>query len=623
MREFRLKRRRIATFVLTPALLVALVALGAVLAVDHVQFAPLASRAASRALGRKVAIDAVRVTLGRVVTVDVAGLAIANAPGASRPNMAQVAHLRAEIVPISLLRRDPVVRRLSADGVRLILEHGENDRPNWEFGGHAIAGSPSAAEQRASVPVLLDAGLADSEIDFRTSSGALLHFRLDKLAEHAAARDAPVTVTAEGAYNDSLPIRLGARLAPFAVLLDGDKSYGVDLRLGSGQTVIDFEGGMTDPLNFDGIEGRLVLNGPDPGSLPAIVQIPAALNVPVTFAAAASRHGNVWRLADGAGTFDGHPFQATIALREAPRRAPDSLTIDARFRTLDLGGVAPAKGSSAGSFPLTIDPAPGALVDAHIVADQVMRRRVSGHDLDLTLSLRPGVLTVGPVTLGIAGGVATSHTRVMNSPVGANGQAGADIMFDGGLTGVDALSLASLLGLGAIPLTGAIDSRFSGGASGTDLAAARNSSRGFAILSMAGGTIDRRLVELASTDIRALFGRRGAGKLTCLLAILNLRDGVGAIAPLRLKTPAGTITGGGAYDFRRDYIDMTIGSQSASTGFFALDIPVRISGPLSDYSVRPAIGRAARRLNADGDLGDMPAPMMEFARANPCMNARR
>jgi hypothetical protein len=237
--------------------------------------------------------------------------------------------------------------------------------------------------------------------------------------------------------------------------------------------------------------------------------------------------------------------------------------------------------------------------------------------------LRPGLLTVDPVTIGIAGGVATSHTRVMNSPVGTDGQAGADIMFEGGLTGVDAQSLASLLGLGVIPLTGAIESRFSGGASGADLAAARNSSRGFAILSMAGGTIDRRLVELASTDIRALFSRGGAGKLSCLLAILNLRDGVGAIAPLRLRTPAGTITGGGLYDIRRDYIDMTVGSQSASTGFFALDIPVRISGHLSDYSVRPAIGRAARRLNADGDLGDMPAPMMDFARANPCMNSRR
>jgi len=62
---------------------------------------------------------------------------------------------------------------------------------------------------------------------------------------------------------------------------------------------------------------------------------------------------------------------------------------------------------------------------------------------------------------------------------------------------------------------------------------------------------------------------------------------------------------------------MTIGTQSATTSFFALDVPVRISGPVTDFSVTPAFGASAR-MNAAGNIGDLPPDMQAFANGNAC-----
>ena len=86
---------------------------------------------------------------------------------------------------------------------------------------------------------------------------------------------------------------------------------------------------------------------------------------------------------------------------------------------------------------------------------------------------------------------------------------------------------------------------------------------------------------------------------------------------MRIKTSDGTITGGGYYDAHRDYLDMTIGTQSATTSFFSLDVPVRITGSATNPDVAPVFG-GSRRLTATGRLEELPPDLRDFARANAC-----
>jgi hypothetical protein len=116
-------------------------------------------------------------------------------------------------------------------------------------------------------------------------------------------------------------------------------------------------------------------------------------------------------------------------------------------------------------------------------------------------------------------------------------------------------------------------------------------SRGSAVLVMTEGSVARALLERASTNLAAFFRtKKGAAPIKCLLGVIDLAGGVGAISPLRLRTAAGTLIGGGQLDLRRGRLDVTIRSDPASTGALALDIPFRISGPLARPHLEPLIG---------------------------------
>ena len=71
------------------------------------------------------------------------------------------------------------------------------------------------------------------------------------------------------------------------------------------------------------------------------------------------------------------------------------------------------------------------------------------------------------------------------------------------------------------------------------------------------------------------------------------RNGLGVVAPLRLRSPEIAMIGGGKIDFITSRLDLRVASLPHSTGFFALDIPLEITGTLARPSARPAVGSAA------------------------------
>jgi hypothetical protein len=138
------------------------------------------------------------------------------------------------------------------------------------------------------------------------------------------------------------------------------------------------------------------------------------------------------------------------------------------------------------------------------------------------------------------------------------------------------------------------------------------------------GQVAREVIEAGSTDLRLLFRRpRGMTPVACLLGMLEMRAGRGDIAPLRIRSAEGTIAGTASLDLNRRQFDLVIGSVRSTTGFFALDIPVRVWGSFGDPSIRPARwsaeGRA--RLAAADDVAALPARLRDFARRNPCYQA--
>jgi hypothetical protein len=140
---------------------------------------------------------------------------------------------------------------------------------------------------------------------------------------------------------------------------------------------------------------------------------------------------------------------------------------------------------------------------------------------------------------------------------------------------------------------------------------------------MKGGTIARQVIEMASTDIRLLFRKtEGTTPVSCLLGVLNMNDGVGNISPLRIRAASGTVVGEAQFDLYRRTFDLTIGSQPASTGIFALDIPIRVYGTFANPTVRPAQWSPANRARVATSASRLPPSLLQLVNRNPCLHAQ-
>ena len=145
--------------------------------------------------------------------------------------------------------------------------------------------------------------------------------------------------------------------------------------------------------------------------------------------------------------------------------------------------------------------------------------------------------------------------------------------------------------------------------------------RGHIVLAVTEAHVARDLIERISTDLRTLFRtQEDMVQLTCLLGIVDLRDGIGTIWPLRLRTSDGTIVGQGHVDFLAQRLDLTIQSVAASTSFFALDVPVGISGEFRDLHVLPGVG-AVEAPDGNDPLNGLPRHLRRLAERNACLHA--
>jgi uncharacterized protein involved in outer membrane biogenesis len=585
---------------------------GGAIVLSRMDLAATASSYLSDRIGRRLTIASAKLHLGNPVRIELSGVALANMAGGSEPNMISLSRLTVDVSPFSLILGPQVVQHLSLEGGKVLLEHGPGDQPNWKF-APAPARIIPKPEARRILPSLLDAHFHNVEIDVRTAGGNILRTRLDDVTVRAKAPDKPVSLTGDGSYN-GIAVHADATLPPFTRLHTDTRTFPITIKLASGTIAMGLVGNARDPLNFDGIDGRLTLDAPKPRELLAIAGVDGQIDEPLTLAGTFKHDGGLWQLNGGDGTLNGAPLKANLQLQEGGHHTQDAVTIDAALQRLDLNALfhPAASKQPAGETSLLVDPEPGALLDLHVAAEHVAYLTIEADRFDLKAKLAPGLLSVDQLALDIGGGSARSKITI------ANRDTKAVIDFDGSLNGVDAAKLAGLMGWGKMPIGGPITSHVSGQMTGATLVEARQVNRIFGVLTMDGGTIDRKLVSLASTDIRALFGfQSGSGRMDCLLAVLNLQNGRGTIAPLKIRASGGTITGGGSYDAGRDYLDMTIGTQSSTTSIFALDVPVRISGPVTDFTVTPAFGGSAR-MNAVGNIGDLPPDMQTVANGNAC-----
>jgi AsmA family protein len=416
---------------------------------------------------------------------------------------------------------------------------------------------------------------------------------------------------------------LVGELQSIVTLRDGAIPYGMELHLRSDETKFSFKGTMTDPLDVDGAKGTVVLEAPTPKSLLALAGLTNKSDVSLQLAGQLQRDGDLWSLTGATGELKDDPLTAaSLRLREGSKGKPDEVATNIAFSRLDLSGLlrgGSGGGTSDADIPLDVARSPDPLIDAHLAARQLVYNDIHGSDFSLSVSAAPGQIAVKALALTYLGANIRAEGRL--NAADKIGRVSAKVV----VSGADVQQLRHLLGLGSVPLSGKLDAQLDASSSGATLNRAARAADVVAAVSMKGGTIARQVIEMASTDIRLLFRKaQGTTPVSCLLGVLNMNAGIGTISPLRIRTASGAVVGEARFDLYRRTFDLTIGSQPASTGVFALDIPIHAYGTFANPTVRPAQWSSASRarLATATAASRLPPSMLQLVNRNPCLRAQ-
>lgn len=595
--------------------------IGVFLFVKNGDFGTFVAQKISEKLDRKVEIASLRISPGRWISVELRDVTLANLSSGSHADMLNLKNLQAEIDAWSLLfSTTPLVRSLVVEGLTLRLEkiHGHK---NWHFGETSHAPSGGNPPDYRGVPTILALQVKNSEIIIRTTSGKFLHTRIDQAQVSSESANTPVQMNVRGSYN-GLAATLTGDLDSFDALRRAPQPFPVRLHLHSGHTSMAFRGTMTDPLNFDGIAGLLTLHAPTPDAFATLAGEALNLHLDIKLAGKFEHAGNDWKLSDFTGKINSDDFRgATLHLAEGDHGKPDHIQVDLAFTRLNLnriiaGAPPPGAAEKHADITLNLDPKQDPVVDARFTVRDLTYAKMRVTDGRFTGMLAANSLAVSELSLSTFGARITAQAHAQSIPTGTR------IAADVAMHNADIDALGRGFGVTALPLNGHIDGRLVVSAEGRTLNTAAHQARVSAVISMLGGSVEKRVIELGSTDLRAAFRRAdGNAPLNCLLGVLDMRAGVGQIAPLRIRAETGTVAGSGRFDINNHTMDLLIGSQGETTNFFALDVPVRIHGRFDNPDFAPArwSREGEAQMAAADNIAPLPPALRAFANQNPCL----
>jgi uncharacterized protein involved in outer membrane biogenesis len=608
--------RRIAIVILSLLIVLVLLAGAGVLWVMSLDYRMYAERKASEALGRKVSIGALTIGWGDPLTIEVRDLRIANMPEGTRPEMVRVEHIVALVDVQPLLKGTIRYRRLDVTRPDILLERDAKGTGNWKF---AVASGPGGLglvpKDRTQFPTLLDFALQDATITYRTSSGKPLVIALKQAAVQSSGDDQPVTVTAEGAYND-LPVTLKATTDSFETLRNAAVPFGEKFMVSNEDSLIAFDGHLMNPLDFDGIDkAALTIDAKNFGKLLEAFDagLPAAF--PAKLNGELSHQGEHWQIDGIQGTMAGNPVTGAFVLDEGPRGGTDKMAIKARYDTLNLdsmlGKPKQSKATDWKSIELQLPDKTAPEIKADLAAKRLKYGKTTLAGFALVGTGGPGAVDIDSIRFAMAGA-----TFEANGTAKSDGKA-TRLHVNAGLPGADLGDLLKTFGAETQEIAGQISARVVLDATGSTLGDILAHGEGSAVFTMIDGKVSRDVLEKASADLRTIF-RKGEGMsaVKCLLGIATVKNGVAQVSPLILRTSEATLTGGGTIDLAKNKLDLTIRSDPKSTGFFALDLPIRISGALDAPSAAPD---SKSTFKSNLALPELPKAIRKVAEESSCL----
>ncbi len=609
--------------------------------IDVNQYRDVIAQKAEETTGRKLTL-AGKIYLNVFTfspSVTVEDVSLANAPWGSRPEMMKLKKLEAVVALLPLLHKEIEIRRFILDGPDILLETDANGKGNWEFsaagtaaappgGQKAPAGAPPTAAPGAAIPQVSvnEVAIKDGTLTYRDGkTKQTTTLALDDFTAKSEGGTGPLSVDLSGKYNTN-PFKVKGVFGSLAEIQSPKAPFPIDVDIEAGGATIKAIGTVAQPAAAKGMDINLSVDGKSLADLSGFAPGLPKLGPYNVAGHVSDKDGNttIDHLKAMLGKSD---LAGDVTLVKA-----DKLTIRANLtsKLVDLtelqaasggGGAAPAAAPGAAApeaKPKTNDgrlfsddPLPlGALktanADVKLGIAQVITKGPELHNVNVTLSLVNGKLTVKPLQVDVVGGHIDGDTTV-----DASGAQPA-VAFNANAKDLDLAELMKEMKSDQ-KVTGKANFQGVGSGQGGSVRQIMAGLDGHTDFNIGEAHVDNRLLKIVMGDIaKAIVGGGDAGKISCVVSRFDIAKGLATSKALVVDTESVTVQGSGTINLATEQLNLHLDPSPKAAAVAALAIPVNITGTLASPSVAPdaaalagKLGKTAAGIATGGAVGGL------------------
>jgi len=640
---------RIRTIVgILVVLVVVVVAAGVAIvkSIDLNQYRPMIAQKIEETTGRKATLAGQIYldiwTLNPSVAIE--DVSFANASWGSRPDMAKLKRLEAQVALMPLLHKQIEIKRFVLVSPDILLETDANGKGNWEFGnatpgaaaappaGAPKAGAPTqppAPEQPAAAPAggnipqfsinaveIKDGTL--TYIDGKTKKSTTL--ALKDFTAKADSSTSPLKIDIDGEFNKA-PFKVAGTVGALADLRAQRAPFPIDIEAEAGGATIKAKGTIAQPAAVKGLDLNLSVEGKTLGDLAAFAPgLPAIgpyslaghvgdkdANIVISQMKAAlgksDLAGDVTLVKADKPTIKANLTSNVIDLAElqdaagaTSAAAPAAAGGNVNAPAAPAGEAKPAAKSNDGRLfsdaPLPLAGLKAANADIKLTAAKVVTKGPPLQNVNATLSLVNGKLTINPLTADVVGG------HIDNNTVLDASGATPTLAVNAKAKDLDVATLVKEMKVEQ-KVTGKANFEGVANGSGQSVRAIMAGLDGHTDLRIDDMRVDNTLMKIVMADLaKAVTGQGDASNIRCVVSHFDISKGLATSKQLTVDAESVTIQGKGTINLATEQLDLYLDPSPKAAAVVDLAIPVKVTGTLASPSASPDPAGVAKKLGS-------------------------
>lgn len=569
------------------------------------------SRYASQALEREVTLNGEMIFLPLwPMRLQVNDMTVANYEGGKAEYMAKVGYGDIRVSSLSLLKGRPEFKSITLRNSEINLERNAKGAANW-----ALRADTEESDRPLEMPLIGALNLDDVTISYLD-----VPERVDVKVAAVTEKDV-VNITGKGSYQGKA-FNLKAQTGTFMDALRMTP-YPVDINLSVGNTTLQAEGTVNDPVHLAGMDVTLRIKGADAAELFPLFGIALPPTAPYDLAGSLSFADSVWKFNNFKGRMGDSDLRGNLAWDTGGERPKlTAVFVSDRLSFKDLGpliGMAPERAVSAEQkskaawqeaspyvipdVPLDISRLAAMDADVEFTGKRVISPTLPLDDFYMKILLDNLIMKIDPVRFGTASGDIKASLRIdaQQRPLKTDGE-----------FHFRRLSLARLMeGIGEKLGEDQVADGYIGGTAsltgyGKSLREMLGSSRGAIGIGMEGGMLSNLLVELIGLDVAQALGFLLSGDkpttIRCIVADFGVERGLMETRTFVVDTNDTNVSATGTVNLNGETLDLRLEPQPKDATLVTLRSPILVKGTIKQPRVTVEGGNLIARGGAAAAL---------------------